>query len=97
MKIIRFQDDSGAIQNGCQHDGDQITLLDGDLYGDYQDTGQPAQVAKLLAPVAPVDIICIGLNYAHHADEANLPRPDHPVMFTKSSAVVILRLIRDPC
>ncbi|MEM8944717.1 MAG: fumarylacetoacetate hydrolase family protein [Planctomycetota bacterium] len=88
MKIIRFQDDQGAIQFGSQQGDDRVTLLEGDVYGDYRDTEQPATVAKLLAPIAPVDIICIGLNYAHHAAESNLPEPDHPVMFTKSSAVV---------
>ena len=45
-------------------------------------------MAKLLAPIAPVDIICIGLNYARHAAEGNHPAPEHPVMFTKSSAVL---------
>ena len=88
MKIIRFQDDQGAIHYGCQQGDDRVTLLEGDIYGEYRDTGQEVQVAKLLAPVAPVDIICIGLNYSHHAAEGNHPTPEHPVMFTKSSAVL---------
>ena len=88
MKIIRFQDESGATHFGCQHQGERVTLLEGDIYGDFSDTGQEMQVKKLLAPIAPVDIFCIGLNYAHHAEESNLPKPDHPVVFTKSSAIL---------
>lgn len=88
MKIVRFQDAQGAVCYGAQQDDGQVSLIEGDIYGDYRDTGQQATVAKILAPVAPIDIICIGLNYAHHAAESNLPEPEHPVMFTKSSAVV---------
>lgn len=38
-----------------------------------------------LGPVVsdPGKIICIGLNYAKHAAESNLPIPTHPVIFSK--------------
>src|SRR5690554_5511794 len=38
-----------------------------------------------LAPVVPRPgkILCVGLNYAQHADEAGLPRPKEPVLFSK--------------
>jgi len=32
----------------------------------------------------PLNFICIGLNYADHAAESNLPIPKEPVVFTKS-------------
>ncbi len=88
MKIIRFCEERSEIRYGCQHDDGSTTLIEGDIFGDFRDTGQPAKVVKLLAPVAPVDIICIGLNYAKHAAEGNLPEPEHPVVFAKSTAVV---------
>ncbi len=52
------------------------------------DTGVTADVAKLLAPVEPRDIICIGLNYRKHAAEGNLPVPERPVVFMKNSGSV---------
>ena len=88
MKIVRFQDEQGVIRHGCEHEDQSITLLQGDLYGAYTDTGQSATLAKRLAPIQPVDIYCIGLNYAKHAAESNLAPPEHPVVFAKSSAAV---------
>lgn len=43
-----------------------------------------ASAAKLLAPVIhPPKIICIGLNYRDHAEEAKLAIPDVPTVFAK--------------
>ncbi|MCU6711288.1 fumarylacetoacetate hydrolase family protein [Paenibacillus sp. J5C_2022] len=33
----------------------------------------------------PGKIICVGLNYRKHAEETNLPVPEHPVLFNKFS------------
>lgn len=88
MKIIRFHDPQGHVQYGCQHDDQSTTLVEGDIYEAFCDTGEAATVHKLLAPIAPVDILCIGLNYARHAEEGNLPAPDHPVLFMKSTAAL---------
>ena len=33
--------------------------------------------------------ICIGLNYADHADESNLPVPEEPVIFMKATSAII--------
>ena len=51
MKIIRFQDAQDEVCYGAQQDDGQVSLIEGDIYGDYRDTGQQATVAKLLAPV----------------------------------------------
>ncbi len=84
MKIIRYEDSSGAIHYGRQHDDGAVTKLNGDIFGEYSDTAEPADVAKLLAPIAPVDILCIGLNYRKHAEEGGQPIPDYPVLFMKN-------------
>lgn len=39
---------------------------------------------KVLAPVAPPAILCIGLNYRHHAAETGVKVPEQPVLFMKS-------------
>lgn len=84
MKIVRFQDRRGSTRYGVQHEGGATTLLAGDVFGDYRDTGEPAEVAKLLSPIQPTALICIGLNYIRHAQESNAPMPEFPVVFMKS-------------
>ena len=45
--------------------------------------------AKLLAPIPrPPKIICIGLNYRDHAEEAKLPIPEVPTVFAKFATAV---------
>lgn len=44
---------------------------------------------RLGSPVArPSKIICIGLNYTDHAIETNLPIPEEPVIFFKSTSAL---------
>lgn len=65
-------------------------LLEGDIFGDYtageaiSSTGQ-----RLLAPVLPSKIVCVGLNYKDHAAEQNKPLPPEPLLFIKPSTSVI--------
>ena len=42
------------------------------------------RVEKLLAPVAPINILGIGRNYRLHATEGNSPIPEYPVLFMKA-------------
>jgi 2-keto-4-pentenoate hydratase/2-oxohepta-3-ene-1,7-dioic acid hydratase in catechol pathway len=84
MKIIRFEANDGSIQFGNQHADGRVTRLAGDLYSGLTDTQEPANVQHLLAPLQPVDIICIGLNYRKHAAEGNSPIPQFPVVFMKN-------------
>ncbi len=84
MKIIRYRDASGNIHHGCQHDNGSATRIDGDIFGQPTDTGETADVDKLLAPLVPVDILCIGLNYAAHAKEGGADMPEFPVLFMKN-------------
>ena len=47
-------------------------------------TGENADVKKLLAPITPAQILCIGLNYRGHAQETNAKIPEYPVLFVKA-------------
>ena len=87
MKIIRCES-AGAERFGRLHAGGQVTLLEGDLFGTLRDTGRPLPVDKLLAPLEPRDILCVGLNYKRHAAETNAEPPAHPVLFLKNSGAV---------
>ena len=88
MKIIRFQDGSGKVHQGVQHADGSVTRIEGCIFGEFQDSGEKATVAKLLAPLVPRDIICIGLNYRKHAAEGGQPIPEFPVVFMKNSGTL---------
>ncbi len=88
MRIVRFLDSSGTIHFGCRHEDGKTTRIEGDVFGQFRDSGQVVDVAKLLAPVAPAAILCIGLNYRKHAAESGAPIPEYPVLFMKMPSVV---------
>lgn len=83
MKIIRYQDQLGNIQYGAQQADGSALRIEGDIFGEFAVTDQPAEVGKLLAPVSPTTLLCIGLNYRQHAIETNKPIPQYPVLFMK--------------
>ena len=87
MKIIRHLTPAGPAHAVLQPDG-TARALHGDLYGDFAVTGPAFRPGKLLAPVAPTNLLCIGLNYRRHAAESNSPLPPHPVLFMKNTAAV---------
>ena len=87
MKIVRYQQQDGSTLLGQQHDDGSVTRLDGDLYGNLTESSEPVS-GKLLSPIHPVDVLCIGLNYRQHAEESNAPIPKYPVLFMKTSSTV---------
>ncbi|KAL6830761.1 hypothetical protein J3E69DRAFT_327714 [Trichoderma sp. SZMC 28015] len=61
-------------------------IIEGDIFGKYNVTDQEVGVRLLLAPLAQSHVKtvrCLGLNYAKHAKESNLPEPKFPVLFYK--------------
>lgn len=83
MRIVRFMS-SGEIHFGRQIDADNAFLIDGELFGPHRITDRRIRIEKLLAPLIPTDILCIGLNYREHAKESNSPLPTTPVLFIKA-------------
>lgn len=50
----------------------------------------PSADVKICAPINnPEKVICIGLNYADHAAESNMPIPPEPVVFSKFASSII--------
>jgi 2-keto-4-pentenoate hydratase/2-oxohepta-3-ene-1,7-dioic acid hydratase in catechol pathway len=88
MKIIRQRTADGAIGHAVLHPDGKLTRLDGDLFGRFADSGEPVEPAKLLAPLQPPAILCIGLNYRQHAAESGSVPPEHPVLFMKTPAAL---------
>ena len=58
----------------------------------------PLSAVRLLSPVEPSKIVCIGRNYREHAMELNHPIPTEPLFFLKppSSVIGIGEEIRRP-
>jgi 2-keto-4-pentenoate hydratase/2-oxohepta-3-ene-1,7-dioic acid hydratase in catechol pathway len=88
MKIIRYQDRAGAVGYAAEQPDGGKRQIEGDLFGKFTVTDRPADVRKLLAPVAPTTIYCIGLNYRKHAEETKAKIPEFPVLFMKSPSSV---------
>ena len=86
MKIIRYQSPTGEIGYAQEHADGSATKLRGALLDTLQPTGETAPVAKVLAPLEPTALLCIGLNYRKHAAESNAPLPQFPVLFFKNPA-----------
>jgi 2-keto-4-pentenoate hydratase/2-oxohepta-3-ene-1,7-dioic acid hydratase in catechol pathway len=85
MKIIRYQDHEARVAHAWQAADGAHYKISGDIFGTHSATDQPADVAKLLAPVFPSGILCIGLNYRHHAAETNAKIPERPILFFKGN------------
>ena len=49
----------------------------------------PLGAVRLLAPVEPAKIVCIGRNYREHAKELNHPIPAEPLLFLKPPSSII--------
>ena len=83
MKFIRYSDKSGRIHYGAEQSSGPARRIDGDIFGQYRVTQESADIAKLLAPLAPTQILGVGLNYRHHAKESGMKVPEVPVLFVK--------------
>lgn len=88
MKILRFLDSQKQIRFGRLLDDGVVSPLEGDLGSGFREVGGSVVVQKILAPLEPTAIICIGLNYARHAAEGGLQPPEHPVVFMKLPGAV---------
>lgn len=83
MKIIRYSNPQGTIHYGSEQPDGSSFRIDGNIYGDFKVSAERAVITKLLAPIAPAQILCIGLNYGRHADETGAKRPERPILFVK--------------
>lgn len=88
MRIIRYTCTTGETGYAQRHADGTATKIQGDIFGEFTATKEPAHVAKVLAPVDPRAILCIGLNYRQHAAETNAPIPQIPVLFVKNPGSV---------
>jgi 2-keto-4-pentenoate hydratase/2-oxohepta-3-ene-1,7-dioic acid hydratase in catechol pathway len=87
MRIVRFVS-GGQVYHGRQVDEQTALQIEGDLFGQHRITDRKLRIDKLLAPLVPTDILCIGLNYREHAAESGSAIPANPMLFVKTSATL---------
>lgn len=49
----------------------------------------PLESVRLLAPVRPSKVVCVGRNYRDHAAELGNPMPEEPLLFLKPPSAVV--------
>jgi 2-keto-4-pentenoate hydratase/2-oxohepta-3-ene-1,7-dioic acid hydratase in catechol pathway len=89
MHIVRYLD--GNVRYGALEKDGRILPLRGSPFESLETSGPATHLDKvrLLAPIEVASIIGVGLNYANHAKEANLPLPTVPMLFMKPLDSVI--------
>lgn len=88
MKIQRYADAQGRVGFARILEDGTGEVLTGSLADGFAATGEPADIAKVLAPVEPAAIFCTGLNYRKHAIETGARIPQHPILFMKAPSAV---------
>ena len=90
MKFCRFVATSQASAYGIL-EGATIRQISAAPWSDWSETGQTTRLdeVRLLAPVEPRKIVCIGRNYAAHAAELGNEVPKDPLIFLKPSTSVV--------
>jgi 2-keto-4-pentenoate hydratase/2-oxohepta-3-ene-1,7-dioic acid hydratase in catechol pathway len=68
-----------------------VAAIDGHPFGELRFTGERWAVAdvRLLSPILPSKVVCVGRNYADHAAEHGAEVPAEPLLFLKPSTSVI--------
>src|SRR6266478_5229133 len=96
MKICRFamRDGSASAPEATRHgliEGDSILEISGLPWGQWTRGSRSVHLAeaRLLAPVAPSKIVCVGRNYAAHAAELGNELPKEPLIFLKPPSAII--------
>jgi 2-keto-4-pentenoate hydratase/2-oxohepta-3-ene-1,7-dioic acid hydratase in catechol pathway len=78
MARIRFRDGAGSVRTG--------TVVDGEIRAAGRTYEMDA--VDVLAPSEPSKIVCVGRNYARHAEETGSDVPDRPLLFLKGPNAV---------
>jgi 2-keto-4-pentenoate hydratase/2-oxohepta-3-ene-1,7-dioic acid hydratase in catechol pathway len=94
MLICRFvTSESSAPRDGIVKDGDVLPIAEGESIEGFPSTRTdkpiPISDVKLVAPVSPSKIVCVGRNYKDHAAELGNPMPAEPLLFLKAPSAII--------
>jgi 2-keto-4-pentenoate hydratase/2-oxohepta-3-ene-1,7-dioic acid hydratase in catechol pathway len=93
MKICKFTTPKAEhFQFGVINGSFVSPLLNTEIYTSElkaSDENFPTSTVKLLLPVAPSKIVCVGRNYADHAAELGNEVPKEPLLFLKAPSSLI--------
>jgi 2-keto-4-pentenoate hydratase/2-oxohepta-3-ene-1,7-dioic acid hydratase in catechol pathway len=91
MRLVRFRFGDRIATGASDFGSDTIRVLKGTFFEDPLPTGEevPLDDVRLLAPVLPSKLVCVGKNYAAHAAEFGMEVPEEPLLFLKPSTAVI--------
>ena len=91
MRLVRFRFGDRIATGAAEVDSETIRVLQGTFFEDPVPTGEevPIDDVRLLAPVLPSKVVCVGKNYAAHAAEFGMEVPEEPLLFLKPSTAVI--------
>ncbi|MEV0002052.1 fumarylacetoacetate hydrolase family protein [Micromonospora sp. NPDC050980] len=97
MRIARFAHAKGmsfGVVEGEPEAGPQgltIAEIEGHPFGQIQFSGARWALSdvRLLSPILPSKVVCVGRNYAEHAAEHGSEVPKEPLLFLKPSTSVI--------
>lgn len=90
MRFIRFVDQDNQTHQGWMTE-ETVGIVDGSIYGTFQrqEAVIPIRKVRLLPPVTPSKVICLGRNYAEHAREHGADIPSIPLLFFKPPSAII--------
>src|SRR5229473_3088783 len=95
MKFCRFISSDPAGDSAFSRygilDGENVQEVSAAPWTEWSTVGKPRPLAsvRLLAPVEPSKIVCVGRNYAAHAAELGNEVPKEPLIFLKPSTSII--------
>jgi 2-keto-4-pentenoate hydratase/2-oxohepta-3-ene-1,7-dioic acid hydratase in catechol pathway len=91
MRLVRFRHGDRIATGAVDAGSDIVRVLKGTFFEDPLPTGDEVSLddVRLLAPVLPSKLVCVGKNYAAHAAEFGMGVPDEPLLFFKPSTAVI--------
>jgi 2-keto-4-pentenoate hydratase/2-oxohepta-3-ene-1,7-dioic acid hydratase in catechol pathway len=89
VRLARFRR-GDRISTGML-EGDVVRPLRGTFFEDPIPTDDtiPLSEVRLLAPIIPSKVVCVGRNYVEHAEELGSDVPEEPLLFMKPSTAVI--------
>ncbi len=89
MKYARFEYEGNEHYGMVQ--GEELLELDRSILDDPKETGKRYRISavKLLPPIIPSKIVCIGQNYLEHIKEIGATPPEQPLYFLKPPSSLI--------
>ena len=96
MKICRYVNRDAARSDAASPgygliEGENVIEISGPPWGQWSRGSRTLRLAevRLVAPIEPTKIVCIGRNYAAHAAEMGNEVPKEPLMFLKPPSSIV--------